>query len=306
MSKQSHVVNVDGEYNFPRGFTISDNRIEDMLQRHLSPGEYVVWRQYLRFWGSNKKKAYPSLAYLSTVTGMSEKTIRKCNKELRKKKFLSYISGGPGRSNLYTYRPIEKIIKYYYGSEDANIVEKEDDLPPIRETEPDTKKIDLIFEKLTDMEAVVVSTFVSCFSSAYEERYGFKYEVDEKDAEVLVSKAKDLTDIDKQGNLIDTFFNSKNHYLESSDRSIYFFFRPTVTKTLVSEYNDTDKGRWEAQAERAWNKMRPLLSTDIIKYDAIEDWVNANAHLSGANKKRDKYVIAILVRRVREYLESNQ
>ncbi len=35
MSKSSSVLNVDGEYNFPRGFTISDNRIEDIFDRLL-------------------------------------------------------------------------------------------------------------------------------------------------------------------------------------------------------------------------------------------------------------------------------
>lgn len=306
MPQKSHVVNVDGEYNFPRGFTISDNRIEDMLQRHLAPGEYVVWRQYLRFWGSNKKKAYPSLAYLSNVTGMSEKTIRKCNKELRRKKFLTYISGGPGRSNLYTYRPIEKIIKYYYGSEDAKDVVVEEDHVPIREVERDDQKVRSIFDKLTDKESVFVASFLSSFKEGYDSRYGYVYEPDEKDAKVLVEKANDLTDIEKYINLIKTFFTTKNSYIDKSDRSIYFFFRPTVIKALVSEYSDTDKGRWEAQAGRIWSEIEEKLVDNRPEYSEIESWIRENTHLGNANKRRDEHVVTILVKRVREYLESNQ
>ena len=309
MPKQSHVINVDGEYNFPRGFTISDNRIEDMLQRHLSPGEYVVWRQYLRFWGSNKKKAYPSLAYLSNVTGMSEKTIRKCNKELSRKKFLTYISGGPGRSNLYTYKPIQKIIKYYYGSEDAKNVVVEEHTVAIREVEPDSKKVNEVFDKLTDKESVFVNAFRCEFVKGYEERYSYAYELDEKDAKTLVGKANELIDIEKYTNLIKTFFTTKNSYIDKSDRSIYFFFRPTVIKSMVSEYNSTDKGRWEAQAEKMWNDIRWTLQDDALgkpEYKDIEKWIRERIKLGGANKKRDEHVVAILVKRVREYLESTQ
>lgn len=301
MSKQSHVINIDGEYNFPRGFTISDNRVEDMLQRYLTSSEYAIWRQYLRFWGSNKKKAYPSLAYLSNVTGLSEKTIRKCNKELRKKKFLTYISGGPGRSNLYTYRSIEKIIKYYYGNENAKNIKLEE-VAPIREDS--FKKVNEIFEQLTDIESINVMMFISCFRDGYTERYGYPYELDEKDAKVLIDKAKDLSD-KKYLNLINPFFNTKNAYIEKSDRSVYFFFRPTILKTIISEYNESDKGRWEAQAEKLWNEIKLKLTDNKPEYSKIENWVRKNTRLGNANKKRDEHVIAILIRRTREYLESN-
>lgn len=304
MPTKSHVINVDGEYNFPRGFTISDNRIEDMLQRHLTPSEYVVWRQYLRFWGSNKKKAYPSLAYLSNVTGMSEKTIRKCNKGLSKKDFLSYVSGGPGRSNLYTYKPIEKIIKFYYGSEDAkNVIEEKGE--PIREVETDPKKVESILGELSDKKSVFVNAFIDKFREGYSDRYGYSYEVDEKDAKTLVEKIDEISDIDKQFNLVNTFFSTKNHYIDKSDRSIFFFFRPTVIKALISEYNGTDKGRWEAQANRIWNDLEKKLETEKPLKN-IEKWIRDNTHLGNANKKRDDHVIDILVKRVREYLESNQ
>jgi len=304
MSK--HVINIEGEYNFPRGFTISDNRIEDMLQRHLTSAEYVVWRQYLRFWGSNKKKAYPSLAYLSRVTGLSEKTIRKCNKELRKKKFLTYISGRPGRSNLYTYKSIEKIIKYYYGSEDAKNVEVEEEVVPIREDNLSTTKLEEIFNQLTDKESINVLLFISHFRDKYTEHYGYTYELDKKDAKVLVDKAIDLFNVEKYLNLVDIFFKTKNAYIEKSDRSIYFFFRPTVLKTLIAEYNDTDKGRWEAQAEKIWSKLLLILSEDRPGYFDIKEWVLNRTKLSGANRKRDEHVVMILVKRVREYLENNQ
>jgi hypothetical protein len=305
MAKQSHVINIDGEYSFPRGFTISDNRVEDMLQRYLAPSEYAVWRQYLRFWGSNKKKAYPSLAYLSNVTGLSEKTIRKCNKELRKKKFLTYISGGPGRSNLYTYKSIEKIIKYYYGNENAKNIKLEEEVVPIREDNLDIKKIDETFKKLTDVESINVMMFISNFRDGYTERYGYPYELDEKDAKILVDKARDLFDADKYINLINAFFKTKNAYIEKSDRSIYFFFRPTVIKALISEYNESDKGRWEAQAEKLWNEIKPKLANDKPEYSKVEDWVRKNTRLGSANKRRDEHVVTILIKRVKEYLESN-
>jgi len=282
MTKQSHVINIDGEYSFPRGFTISDNRVEDMLQRYLAPSEYAVWRQYLRFWGSNKKKAYPSLAYLSNVTGLSEKTIRKCNKELRKKKFLTYISGGPGRSNLYTYKSIEKIIKYYYGSEDAKKLELEE-VAPIREDSLNTKKVNEILGQLTDIESINVTMFVSCFKDRYTERYGYPYELDEKDAKVLINKSRDLFDADKYINLIDTLFKTKNAYIEKSDRSIYFFFRPTVIKALISEYNESDKGRWEAQAEKLWNEIKPKLANDKPEHSKVENWVKRVRKYLGSN-----------------------
>lgn len=302
MSKRPPVVNVDGEYNFPRGFTISDNRIEDMLQRHLSPTEYVVWRQYLRFWGSNKKKAYPSLSYLSTVTGLSEKTIRKSNKELSRKKFLTYVSGCPGRSNLYTYQPIEKIIKYYYGSEDAKDVIVQDEPTPIREVDPGTTKVESIFDKLSNKDSIFVNAFIERFREDYKSRYGYDYELDDKDAKELVDRAAELTNVDLYINLIDTFFKTRNSYIEKSDRSIYFFFRPTVMKAVISEYNDSDVGRWDAQAARLWEKLEKELKNQTPK--DIEEWVVENTHLGGANKKRDNHVIAILVKRVREYLES--
>ena len=97
-------ITVNEETNFPCGFTISDNRVEMYLQRKISPTAYIVLRQYIRFWGSDKKICYPSLEYLSELTNLSEKTIRKANKELLKKKFLLHIEKGNDykkKANIY-------------------------------------------------------------------------------------------------------------------------------------------------------------------------------------------------------------
>src|SRR5208337_2439544 len=104
------VFSTNDDVRFPRGFSVTDNRIQDELQRYLSPSAYCIWSQYLRFWGSDKKKAYPSLSYLSNVTGLAERTIRKCNVELVNKKFLKKKSGSSNSSNVYYYVPIEEIL----------------------------------------------------------------------------------------------------------------------------------------------------------------------------------------------------
>ncbi len=302
MPKSNSILTVDGEYNFPRGFTISDNRIEDMLQRLISPAEYVVWRQYLRFWGSNKKKAYPSLSYLSQVTGLSEKTIRKCNKALKQKEFLGYITGGPGRSNVYTFRSIPLLIKKYYGSENASKIKKkeEEDLTPIRDVDDD--KVRKIFEAagLSFNIKTKINEFADYFSNAYSKYYGYSYEVDERDAKKFIEKSNEFID-NNYNRLIDTLFKSQNTYIKSSDHSIYFFFSPGTQKTIIAEYNESDTGRWSKQANIIWSN---ILSRGIPEtIDDIESWIRSENHLAGANKIRDEYVVALLVEKIEKFLE---
>lgn len=300
MAKRPRGANTNGvivsneAVDFPRGFTITDNRIEDNLQRFLTPSEYAVWRQYLRFWGSNKKKAYPSLAYLSKVIGISEKTIRKCNKELVRKKFLTYIQGGPGRSNLYIYKSIDSILAYYK----VKLEPKAD-----KEREPIVEggsldKVDKALNKLEDNRKSASDSFIKTFKEEYFNKFGCEYILEERDA-IAIYKSILSDNYDK---LIETFFDSKNKYIKKSDRSIYLFFRPTIIKSVIAEYSETDRGRWDAQvnniiANLKTKKLLPNKTTDI------EPWLNENVKLSGANSERDAYVKAALVEKVRAATE---
>lgn len=289
MANKSHVASVDGEYYFPRGFTISDNRINDNLQRFLTPSEYSVWSQYLRFWGSNKKKAYPSLSYLSKVIGLSEKTIRKCNKELVKKKFLTYIQGGPGRSNLYIYKSIDSILTHYKIKARPKVAEERE---PIAEGSS-IDKVERTLNKLNDERKKASDSFIETFKERYFNKFSCEYILEERDA-IAIYKSILNDNYDK---LIDTFFNSKNKYIKKSDRSIYLFFRPTIIKSVIAEYGETDRGRWDAQvnniiANLKTKKLLPNMS------DNIESWLSENVKLSGANSERDAYVKAALVEKV--------
>jgi len=303
MSSKNHVVNISGEHHFPRGFTISDNRIEDDLQKYLTPAEYVIWRQYLRFWGSNKKKAYPSLAYLKEKTGLSEKTIRKCNKGLSKKKFLTYATGKSGKSNIYHYEPIDDIMKRYYGGIGVNPEEKVE-RQPIDEEKKDTVNVGDFLKSLYDNEAAYVGAFLNHYMERYKELFGFEYILDKIDVKSVWSQIKVLVNnIDAQVKLIDAFFDSKNSYIQKSDRSIYFFFTPKVKKILISEHGQTNQGRWDAQAQKLWLELKYRF--DVVerpKPSEIEKWVRQNIRLSGANKNRDEHVIAYLIKKVGEYL----
>jgi hypothetical protein len=299
MSNNNHVVNISGEHHFPRGFTISDNRIEDDLQKFLTPAEYVIWRQYLRFWGSNKRKAYPSLSYLKESTGLSEKTIRKCNKELKEKKFLTYVSGKSGKSNLYTYKPIEEIMKHYYGTTVVGREEKSE-RTPIYEAK-DIITIGDFLQSLNDQQAICVSVFLNHYLEKYKEILGYEYNLDKNDEKSIKKQITDLcSNIDRYVKLIDAFFTSKNSYIQKSDRSIYFFFTPKIKKILISEQSQTDQGRWDAQAEEIWNKIKEDVSNRPNR-SGIKDWLTSKIHFSGANKTRDEYVINCLIKKTEEY-----
>lgn len=299
------VVSVNTKINWPRGFTITDNRIEDELQRFLSPSAYCVWRQYLRYWGGTKKRAYPSLSTLSKVTGLSERTIRKCNKELVKKKFLKKKSGNSNSSNTYFYVKIESILKYYTNRIEV-VEEQEETLPPIHEEQPNFEKVDELFSHLETKQQVALRGLLLLFRKLYKEKLGFDYVESVKDVESLIENAEPmLLNLDRYETLFNLFFSTKNKYIEESDRSLYFLFRPKIMKTLISEYANTDAGRWEAQAEKHWKAIQDILrwdATHLNGRDETEEFVRLNIKLSGANKKRDQFIIDYLVNKVERYL----
>jgi hypothetical protein len=305
---RNHVSAVDGEYYFPRGYTLSDNRIEDDLQRHISPAAYVVWRQYLRFWGANKRRAYPSLAHLSKVTGLSEKTIRKCNRELKDKKFINYSSGKKGRANTYYYKSVDDIMNVYYGAHVSDDVKEEEKEPILEVNGALSDKVERTLDELTNKERVFADMFVESFKNWYKNKTGFRYELEPRDANAIVLSLGQITkDIDRCCKLAELFFTTRNSYINKSDRSIFFFFRPKIQKALIAEYSESDEGRWEAQAEKIWNEIRWTLQEDALGAPKdIRKWVKDNTRLSGANKDRDEYVISYLVKKTREYLEANQ
>jgi len=305
MSKK-HVINITGSCNFPRGFTITDNRIEDELQRFLTAAEYVIWRQYLRFWGSDKKKAYPSLSYLSKVTGLSEKTIRKCNKNLKDKKFINFYSGTFGRSNIYHYKPIEDIIKLHCTKNiQERLGESEEELEGQVAEVVGTRsnKVRQLLDEFGNKERVLVELFISTFESEYSNKFGFPYELDEKDINSLLLNT-DIIVNEKIYKLTEVFFKTKNQFINKSDRSIYFLFRPKIIKTLISEYNTSDEGRWEAQAERIWNEIFDRLKTEKPELLDLKEWLGKK--LSGGNKTRDEYILTLLTKKYKEYLYSAQ
>lgn len=260
-----NVYNIDEPVNFPRGFTISDNRIEDDLQKILSPKAYCVWRQYLRFWGSDKKDAYPSLLYLANATGLSKKSIREANKELVRKDFIRYTRGNSTRSNTYHYIDINIIHSKYYSHRKY---EKEND-------------------ELTENETLILIDF----KLKYNEHFGEQYLATKRDYKCI----KEFTlkyDLDTIFEIIKIFFKTKNTYITNSDYSLYFFMKEHTQKILRSEFIQSDIGRWRAQAERIF-KEHIYNKIESIKDDTSE-WLEKNINLSGANKERDEYIFSFL------------
>jgi hypothetical protein len=278
---------------------MSDNRIEDCLQRFISPSAYCIWRQYLRFWGGDKKKAYPSLAYLSRVTGLSERTIRKVNKELVKKGFMRMISGHSNKSNTYLHIEINKILKLYEKKTELIEIKEEAD-PPVSEIENESFIAQKFIDKLGDREATFVSMFLGIFKNEYKEYFGIEYNEDAGDVKAIIDNVKDICENDKRYiKLIEIYFKQDN-YLDTSDRSIYFFFRPKTLKMLASKYLQTDMGRWDSQAEDIWTKQLKSIANnksieDKIKYPNEADWIKSRVKFGGANKNRDTYVLSYLV-----------
>jgi len=296
------IVVVNKAVSWPNGFCISDNRIEDCLQRFISPSAYCVYRQYLRFWGGDKKKAYPSLAYLSKVTGMSERTIRKVNKELVKKGFMKMTSGHSNKANTYLHIEISKILKLYEKKTES--IDNEEELnPPISEVEVDSTKAQKLIDNLVDRDGVWTTLFLEKFKAKYKESFGIEYHEDENDVKAIVANIKDIWENDKRYfNLIEVYFKPDN-YFDTSDRSIYFFFRPKTLNNLASKYLQTDIGRWDAQAEDVWNKqLKAIVNNksieDKIQYPNEGDWIKARVKFGSGNKARDAYVLSYLLEKL--------
>lgn len=276
--------------NWPRGFTVLDNRIQDELQRYLSASAFCIWSQYLRFWGGDKKKAYPSLSYLSNATGLSERTIRKCNRELVDKKFLKKKSGSSNSSNIYFYVSIEKILKYYADgtepeAEKESVSEKPIDIPSLTSDMKDDVAA-----------ALFINTFINWHNG--------EYVMSEKDKDALIESSGELNSA-----LLDVFFKTKNNYIANSDHSIYFFFRPKTLQILKSEYLRSDTGRWSAQADRAWATLLPILGnpqTPEIEDEVIADldgFIKTYVKFSHGNSNRDVFVLNFLKQKIEAYLK---
>jgi hypothetical protein len=283
------VYSVNDDVRFPRGFTIYDNRIQDELQRHLSASAFCIWSQYLRFWGGDKKKAYPSLSYLSAATSLSERTIRKCNKELVDKKFLKKKSGSSNSSNIYYYVSIEKILQYYTDG-----------------TEPEAEK-ESIIEKPIDVPSLIADVdgqvAAALFINTFIGWHNGEYVLSEKDKEAIVENSTDLNPL-----LLDLFFKTKNDWIASSDHSVYFFFRPKTQQILKSEYLKSDVGRWSAQAEREWAAIGPILqnpqtpASELLNLN-IDNFIKTYVRFSHGNSNRDAFVYQYLEQKIKAYLK---
>lgn len=297
MARRS-VANVESEYYFPRGFTITDNRIEDYLQRHITPSAYVVWRQYLRYWGSDKKTAYPSLALLSERTGLSEKTIRKANHELVKKGYLRYSSGNSKRANSYYHIPIEDIIAKYEKLEASTNAGQEDsegadeNVPPIREYNKQQKdKASKELNKLDSSDRAIAEAFIDAFRDAYYQTYNIRYPLEARDVREVALNIEDLkSNFQTYKSLLTQFMKSRSQYIAESDHSLFLFFRPKIIKTLMSEFSQTDIGRWIHQSQKIVEELKQEIEEeqpeDLKKY--LEERVKT--YLTGASKQRDQFV----------------
>ena len=290
MARNKHVINVEESVHFPKGFTISDNRIEDCLQKFLTPSEYCIWRQYLRYWGSNKKVAYPSLSRLSEATGMSEKTIRKSNKSLVIKGFIKYRRGCSNRSNRYYYVSIERLINKYCKDEDIKVYEYDSRKDPILDyAEDEDRAFEKQYNKLTELEKY----FYTFWKESYLFKMGINYFPSKKDMEAIKSlKVDNEIEIDR---LINIFFNSKNKYIQKSDMSIYFFSRPKTMQIIISEFNDTDRGRWLAQANKYYDKVKHLKDGPNIDKE-IDNILGTKL---GSNSTRKSFIKSIIIDKIK-------
>lgn len=297
MARKS-VANLENEYYFPRGFTITDNRIEDCLQKHITPSAYVVWRQYLRYWGSDKKTAYPSLALLSERTGLSEKTIRKANQELVKKGYLRYSSGNSKRANSYYHIPIEQIVAKYekettkFELRNPQSYGENEDILPIKQNNKQQKdKIAKELSKLSDGDKAVVEAFIDAFREEYKDKHNINYPLEGRDAKAVVDNIEELKNsFQTYKNLLNQFMKSRSQYIMESDHSLFFFFRPKVIKTLMSEFAQTDIGRWIHQSQKITEELR--LKTEKDQPEDLKKYLKENVkpYLTGASKQRDQFV----------------
>jgi hypothetical protein len=305
------VINIDEGVNFPNGFCISDNRIEDYLQRLISAQSYVVWRQFLRFWGKNKTTAYPSLKTLSERTGLSEKTIRECVEELVDKCFITKDGGNSISSNRYNYIPIENILLNYYGTTDPRKKEKN----RIEDRRKKTTNVKKPLEKLNEKNRTFVEFLLFQFMEHYESKMGQNYDPDKKDIESLLNNVvKIRNQFDFLVELVGIFFKTRNKYIQESSYNLYFFLRPKTQNLLVAEYNQTDKGRWDSQARKIFEKIKPEIKKlnkeegwpfILSDLNSIENWIRENVKFSGGNSDRDNHVFNYLVRAIKELTSYN-
>lgn len=295
---RNSIANVEGDYSFPRGFTISDNRIEDCLQRHITPSAYVIWRQYLRYWGGDKTTAYPSLAHLSKRTGLSEKTIRKCNKELVEKGFLHMTSGNSQRANNYYYIPIEDIVRKYETQEEAGQEGPQssgtegDNVPPIiQHDNKQSNNTNKLIDSYEEPDKSIIKAFIDEFNSEFKEKFSIKYPIEVRDVKAIAKNIDDLKDnFPLYCQLISLYITTRTNYIDESDHSIFFFFRPQVIKTLTSEFNQTDMGRWIQQAQKSIASIEP--ETKEMSKNDIRDYLEniKDSYMKGANQERDEFV----------------
>lgn len=311
------VVNVNEACSFPNGYTMSDNRIEDHLQKLLSPSSYVIWRQYLRYWGGDKSTAYPSLSLLSEKTGLSEKTIRKCNKELREKGFMRYTQGNANRSNQYHYVSIESLMVKYYGNElgSAKVgqlnLQKSDpegeNVPPIKEQDNKTKnKITKLISELSGDNRVTAESFISLFKTHYRDKFGVTYGLEASDVRSLIYNIEEVKDkFQLYAGITERYFKTQNKYVENSDYSMHFLFVSKVKKALIAEYTQTDEGRWILQADKLMDTVLEAASGKTFAgTKEAKQFIRDTIKLSGANKKRDEFIIDYLASELKPQIEN--
>ena len=311
------VVNVNEACSFPNGYTMSDNRIEDHLQKLLSPSAYVIWRQYLRYWGGDKSTAYPSLSLLSEKTGLSEKTIRKCNKELRDKGFMHYTQGNANRSNQYHYVSIESLMVKFYGNElgPAKVGHQSpqksgtegENIPPIKEQDNKTKnKITKLIGELSGDKRVTAESFINLFKTHYRDKFGMAYGLEVSDVRSLVYNVEEVKEkFQLYAGITEQYFKTQNKYVQDSDYSMHFLFVNKVKKALIAEYSQTDEGRWILQAEKLIDTiLEAAASKTFTDTKEAKQFIRDKVKLSGANKKRDEFIVDYLVSELKPQIEN--
>lgn len=303
------VINVNEQCSFPNGYTITDNRIEDFLQKLLSPSAYVIWRQYLRFWGGDKSSAYPSLAYLSEKTGLSEKTIRRCNKELVRQGYMTYTPGNSKRANQYYYIPIDDLMLKFYGEVSLETKDKRPS-PGIKEKDSKTEdKIRKRLEGLDDDSKATALEFIRVFKETYREKMGIEYGLEYSDVGTMIENIEDVkNNFRLYIGLVHRMFKTDNKFIVNSDYSMHFLFVPKVKKAMVSEYFQTNYGRWLAQVDRKIEKLKDgfneLIENGMLKTEEdVERFVEKNVSFGGANPDRDKFVYDNIVSKFNSMLQ---
>jgi hypothetical protein len=287
---------INKEIQFPNGFTISDNRLEIYLSRFLSPAAYKVLRQYIRFWGSEKKICYPSLVYLNEVTGLSEKTIRKANQELLKKKFLKGIERGSDykkKANIYFCNSIDTLMRVYYpdgvpkkydlNSEDSEIssmIEEKLSVEKVYDYESDE------YKKLSNFHKEIANKFIELYKV---KNGGYSYVLDDNDLKALKLLKENNEEIFTMNDLLNVFFKTKNDKIRSSSYNLYFFLTQSVQRILINEYTSSNIGMWNSSVKKEFEKIKTLLK-DIKDDSSIYKLIDSKVRFPGGSDDRDKYV----------------